>query len=455
MQNIFSLKYVFLSLFFFVSCSPTAQETYNFPTTISGQVKDTQGTAIPAAKVSLSTDTTLEAVVTDVNGFFYLKGFSSGKHRIKIEKVGFELFEADVPSAINGVSTINPILPRKMYSVPTIKPLSTGKVRINRNILETDFDGDGIYEPFVVKGAAFSPVPIGSTPTPQAIYDRSIYALVDMHANTVRTYSGVDKYFLQKAAQNNIRVMVGFWVNLDLDLSLPDIRKTVIDDFANLVFDLKDYPAILMWNIGNEQNYSSTPNNGNSQYWYSLVQEMAVAAYKVEGEKFHPVCAGNGGYANIGSVAKGADDASMSYVDLWASNAYEWNFGIFFTEYKKKSTKPIVISEFGIDALDNRTKTEYELTQAEFDSTNWNHIRTAGEVCVGGTVFEFTDEWWKDDKGNRTTHDYGGYSTGAHPDGYSNEEWWGVIAVTPDTDGDGLDEWRARKAYYMFQRNWK
>lgn len=91
--------------------------------------------------------------------------------------------------------------------------------------------------------------------------------------------------------QNNIRVIVGFWVNLDLDRSLPDVRQKVIDDFSNFVFDLKNYPAILMWNIGNEQNYSSTPNNGNSQYWYSLVQEMAVAAYTVEGEKFHPVCA--------------------------------------------------------------------------------------------------------------------------------------------------------------------
>ncbi len=455
MRKKFSLKYIFLPLLFFVRCNPTAQEDYNTPTTISGQVKDNQGVAISNARVFLSTAPTFDAVTTDANGLFYLKGFPSGKHRITIEKIGFELFGTDVPSAINGVSTINPILIRKIYSVPAIKPLSTGAVRINKNILETDFDGNGIYEPFVVQGAAFSPVPIGSAPIPQALYDRSIATLVDIHANTVRTYSGVDKYFLQKAAQNNIRVIVGFWVNLDLDLSLPDIRKKIVDDFSNFVFDLKEYPAILIWNIGNEQNYSSAPNNGNSQYWYSLVQEMAVAAYKVEGEKFHPVCASNGGYANIGSAAKNADDASMSYVDLWASNAYEWSFGNFFTEYRKKSAKPIVITEFGIDALDNRTKTEYEVTQAEFDSTNWNQMRTASDVCVGGTVFEFTDEWWKDDKGNRTTHEYGGYFTGAHPDGYANEEWWGIIAVTPDTDGDGLDEWRARKAYYMFQRNWK
>jgi hypothetical protein len=68
-------------------------------------------------------------------------------------------------------------------------------------------------------------------------------------------------------------------------------------------------------------------------------------------------------------------------------------------------------------------------------------------------VFEFTDEWWK--AGNSATHEYGGYATGAHPDGYSNEEWWGLIAVTPDANGDGLDEWRPRKVVAMFTKAWQ
>jgi len=225
-----------------------------------------------------------------------------------------------------------------------------------------------------------------------------------------------------------------------------------VDDFAAMVYDLKDYPGVLMWNLGNEQNYSTTPNNGNSPFWYSLAQEMAVAAYKVEGSSYHPVCISNGNHYNIGSSSMSAADTSLRYVDLWASNAYEQNFTNFFTAYRSKSSKPIVITEFGIDALNHVTKTEHEAVQAFFDSTNWVQIRTASDVCVGATVFEFTDEWWKD--GDPNSHDYGGYQTGAHPDGYSNEEWWGIIAVTPDADGDGFDEWRPRKAYDMFKRIW-
>ncbi|MHB1050286.1 MAG: carboxypeptidase regulatory-like domain-containing protein [Bacteroidota bacterium] len=441
-------------LFLFTAgCNPADEDLFTSPEVISGQVKDESGNSIPNAKVSLPTAPAFESVFTTEQGLFYLKGFPPGRHRMRVEKIGFADFETEVPAPINGVSTVNPRLIRRSYDVPAQKPVSKGPVRISGGILETDFDGDGKYEGFVVQGVAFSPAPIGGKPLTQAVYDRSILWLADLHANTVRTYSGVDKYFLHQAAMKNIRVIVGFWVDLNLDLSEYEVRQKIIDDFAAMVYDLKDFPGVLMWNLGNEQNYSSTPNNGSSPYWYSLCQELAVAAYKIEGEKYHPVCINNGNLHFIGEAHINANDEALTYVDLWASNAYEKDFTAFFTSYRQRSSKPIVITEFGIDALNDITKTEYETSQAIYDSTNWHQIRTAHDVCVGATVFEFTDEWWK--AGDPDRHDYGGYATGAHPDGFSNEEWWGIIAVTPDADNDGLDEWRPRKAYTMFKRNWE
>jgi hypothetical protein len=204
-----------------------------------------------------------------------------------------------------------------------------------------------------------------------------------------------------------------------------------------------------MWTLGNEQNYQ----NGNNPYWYSLAQELAIIAYNIEGENYHPVSINNGNVFNIGNASLNADDPSLTYVDLWATNIYEYDFTNSFNTFRSKSQKPIVITEFGIDALDNRINVEYEQTQAEYDSTNWQQILSNSDVCVGGTVFEYTDEWWKDTDPN--SHNNGGYNTGAHPDGYSNEEWWGLIRVTPDANGDGMDEWTPRLAYYMFQRNWQ
>ncbi len=55
----------------------------------------------------------------------------------------------------------------------------------------------------------------------------------------------------------------------------------------------------------------------------------------------------------------------------------------------------------------------------------------------------YSDEWWK--AGDPPAHDLGGYDTAAHPDGYSNEEWWGVMRVIED--GAGPDVMQPRQVY--------
>ncbi|MBU2446266.1 MAG: carboxypeptidase-like regulatory domain-containing protein [Bacteroidetes bacterium] len=431
-----------------VNCNSVPDDDYISPTIISGQVKNPENQPLANAKVTIPTAPEYDGAFTNDLGLYCLENFQPGKHRIKVELYGYEIYEADVPNPINCIATINPVLKRKTYSVPPIKPLSKGPVRINGKKLEVDFDGDGFFEQYFVKGAAYSIMPIGNKPITSKLEDRSIQYLKNMSANTIRTYGGASKPMLQKMAANNIRVIVGFWVNTDYDLSKSTIRQKVKDDFMKMVIDLKDSPGVLMWNLGNEQNYQ----NGNNSYWYSLIQELAILAYNIEGEKYHPVCGSNGKFYNIGSPSMSADDASLTYMDLWASNIYEFDFSGSFASYRTKTKKTVVLTEWGIDALDNRAKIEYEDVQATHDSLNWTQILKASDICVGGTVFEFTDEWWKDK--DPYSHDYGGYATSAHPDGYSNEEWWGVIAVTPDTNGDGLDEWRARKVYYTLQKLW-
>lgn len=439
-----------LVLIIIIGCTnEPKKDEYQNPTTISGVVKNSSGKVISDAKVSLATAPTYEGVLTSGSGQFYMTNVPAGKHTLKVEHIGYQTYLAEVPSAINGYSTINPVLKLTTYNVPAVKPLSAGPVRINNKKLEVDYDGNGVYEPYYVKGAAYSIMPIGNKPITSALEDISIQYLKYMNANTIRTYSTPGKTMLTKMAAENIRVISGFWVNTDLNLALTSVRQEVKDDFAKMVVDLKDNPGVLMWNLGNEQNYQ----NGNDSYWYTLCQELAVVAYEIEGEKYHPVCISNGNIYNIGDVSKNADDASLSYIDLWATNIYELNLTPQFVTYKSKSNKPLVITEFGIDALDDRIKQEYETMQAVVDSMNWAQILAASDVVVGATVFEYTDEWWK--AGDPNSHDYGGYPTGAHIDGYSNEEWWGLIAITPDTNGDGYDEWRPRQVYYMFKRNWK
>ncbi len=443
------LLVLFTSLLLLTGCvNDTANEEYVSPDVISGTVKNTSGLPLENAKVTLTTAPSYEGVFTSSAGVFQMEGFPAGKHTLKAELYGYEDFTAEVPKPYNGYSTVNPVLRSKTYNVPAEKPLSKGSVRIFNKKLEIDPDGDGTYSSFYVKGAAYSPVPIGNQPITEEQENRSIQYLKELNANTIRTYNGASRVLLQKLSSVGIYTILGFWVD-NTDLSLEENRDIIRNNFIRFVTEYKDAPGILFWNLGNEQNYV----NGDNLYWYSLCQELAVIAFNIEGENFHPVCISNGNIYNIGSASKNADDESLKYIDAWASNIYEINFTNTLNSYRTKSDKPIVFTEFGIDALDNRTKTEYELIQAEHDSLNWVQIMNNSDIVLGGTVFEFTDEWWK--AGNPYSKDFGGYQTGAHPDGYSNEEWWGLIRVNLDSNGDGMDDWTPRKVYYMFKQMWQ
>jgi len=438
----------------FCSCTnPQTDDHPGLPTSgsvIKGQVlDDSTSQPVPYVRVGLYFSSRIRYILTDSRGRFVISGIPPAVYTVRTQRAGFSDLQSDVPAGVNDTSTVTLRL-RWKREIPRQKPLGQGIVRINAKTLEEDYNGDGVYRPFVAKGVAFSPTPIGGYTVSRSAVDRSMFYLDSLHANTIRTYSGADPYLLSQAADHGVFVIVSFWVDGALDLSSPSGRDDIIGGFAAMVRTLKDYPSVLLWNLGNEQNYQA---NSNNPYWYDLVQELALTAYEIEGRSYHPVCASNGDFWNIGDAAKCADDASLSYMDLWGSNIYKINLSNSFSSYRTRTQKPLVITEFGIDALNNQTKTEQEDMQALVDSLNWTQIRAAADFCVGATVFEFTDEWWK--AGDPVHHDDGGYASSEHPDGFSNEEWWGLIAVTPDADGDGIDEWRARKAFWMFSRNWQ
>ena len=442
-----------LTLFLLEGCEgPEVEEVSLSGSVVVGRVlEDQTKLGVRYARVSLMAPQRVRLVLSREDGTFSIAGVPPTKYRLRVARAGFAESDVEVPAGMNDTSSVVISLQRNP-SIPPIKPLSQGPVRINLRVLEEDFDRNGAYRPLRVQGVAFSPAPIGSGGNvPQGLYDRCADWLDSLHVNTIRTYSGIDPTMLARASDHRIKVIVGFWVQTSYNLADPIRREELIGSFRSFVRGLKDSPAILMWNVGNEQNLPF--NNGDNPYWYDLVQELAITAFEVEGATYHPVCASNGDFTNIGNPAKRADDASLSYMDLWASNIYRFDLGASFASYRTRTNKPVVLTEFGIDALDHRTKREYEAVQAEFDSTNWMQILAASDVCVGGTLFEFTDEWWK--AGNPDSHDFGGYATDNHPDGYSNEEWWGLISLSPDADGDGRDEWRPRKAFRMFQQQWR
>jgi len=328
----------------------------------------------------------------------------------------------------------------------TIKLPSAGDVQVI---------GGNLYvagQPFLVKAVGYQPVPIGNTSgtwnrSDIAIYDRDFPLIKSMGANTIKTWSDVSSAMMAKADQYDVRVVAGFYVEGALNLSDVNTRNTLKNDFRNYVNAYKDSPALFAWSVGGEQNLL----NGDNPEWYTLANELAQIAYEEEGLNYHPVLIDNADISNIGYVAKSADDISLSYVDIWGVAFYRGrtiDFG--FSDIADRTHKPVFVSEFGIDAYDNNAVSLDEDSQAWWDKDIWNEIATAGN-SAGGSIMEYSDEWWKDPSGSASQHDTGGAQllAGSMPDDFANEEYFGVVSI--QDDGVNPDKVFPRPAYSLMQ----
>ncbi len=396
------------------------------------------------------------------------------------------------------------------------------KVRVYGRQLQTDFDQDGIYDTFTIKGVGYSPVPIGRHVSDwgsnifddDGILNRDFALLQAMKANTIRIWKGNDTEdytgrnkskittkTLNAAEQYGIKVIAGFWVDTPasgycgspyyppsfLNPNDPNYltdRNTIINNFGQYVQNFKDHPAILFWAIGNENNYSIS-----SYYlinWYSLANQMAQKAHEVEGANYHPVAVVNGEIATLGQSQYNTTDALSPNVDIWGANIYRGTtFGTLFSEYSAKSYKPLWISEYGADSW---YTSQFALrsdhfeegvagysdneTQSTIDISLWDEIVKNRNIAIGGTVMEYSDEWWKpyewiDGGTHNSTQEHFGFGKpdsncngvidngdGAPPpvpDGFFDEEWWGIMQISSNPIPFSPDVMSPRNIYYSYQ----
>ncbi len=341
---------------------------------------------------------------------------------------------------------------------------------------------DGI--PFTIKGAGYAPTPIGTDPETTSpygdyftssyasIYDRDIPLLRKMGANTVRLWgwNNIADHtdFLNKAYNNGtdpIYVIVSFWMGPSVypDISSPDARAQIKANFRNMVKAHKTNPAVLMYAIGNELNtpwmYGDKPSD-----LFSLINEMAQDAHIEEGVNYHPVTTPLADINLVNTIA--TYDSTMTNLDVWSVQLYRGSsFGSFFSDYAIVSRKPLAVLEYGIDAYDNRNGDEYEKIgtpyQATYAQSLWKEIVGSSNISSGGSIMAYSDEWWKGKHGHSypgcpdydpSLHSNCGYPAGSHPDGYSNEEWWGIMRTKDN--GSNPDIMEPRTAYYTLQSLW-
>jgi hypothetical protein len=252
-----------------------------------------------------------------------------------------------------------------------------------------------------------------------------------------------------------------------------------------MVKEYKDEPGILMWILGNENNYSciGTVNPWSTdeidrepdpqkqkamraQIYYSYVNDITRQIHEIDRE--HPVALGNGELVGLNFANEYARD-----VDLVACIIYRGKtFGNMFKSLRATFDKPVLLSEFGADAYDAFLKKEDQNMQAFFLELQWHQIyeNLAGNKegagnCLGGTIFEWSDEWWKHSQDNPDSwaiHDTesnwtnGSYYFDIRAEGNKNmnEEWFGIVALSEELES-GINKRVPRKAYYVIKDFWK
>ncbi|MGL1900888.1 MAG: hypothetical protein OCC49_02040 [Fibrobacterales bacterium] len=288
-----------------------------------------------------------------------------------------------------------------------------------------------IQRSYKIKSICWSPSGVGERgDTGEYPQHYSAYSVTDvplisaMNANTVRTYDAFEQnekglLVLDQLYENGIMVImqVASWYG-----AFPEKK------YMKAVRFFKNHPAILMWQVGNEFNYTNLYSDGK------LTDVEAVTAVKTaltdikNEDPNHPVSVGYGeGFADV--------YAQIEEADIWSLNIYRGEkLGDVFEEWKEISQKPLHISEYGSDAFDNENDRKDEDAQVLSDSLLTTIIMSnfsaldARNVAAGGSLYAFNDEWWK--SGEYENQNENGFPNGGvFPDGYANEEWWGVVDI--------------------------
>jgi hypothetical protein len=277
--------------------------------------------------------------------------------------------------------------------------------------------------PYHVRGVCWNPVPRGATHPAGLDYaglaPTDVPLMQQAGINTVRTYEALaDTAVLDRLYAAGIRVLSTVY-------GYGGDAASVVTARVNAA---KNHPAILGWVLGNEWNYNGLYTD--LSHADSLARINETAALVKAADQTHPVI------TVYGELPAEATLDAMPDIDIWGINAYRGiGFGDLFSVWETRSEKPMFLSEYGADAYnanlpDYDPESQGDATAALTDALLANSSAlTPNGVTLGGTIFEWADEWWK--AGNPNTQEAGGVAPGGgpHPDQTFNEEYWGVVDI--------------------------
>jgi beta-glucuronidase len=238
------------------------------------------------------------------------------------------------------------------------------------------------------------------------------------------------------------------------DYNDPVHQATMMKNVEAMVREHKDEPYVILWVLGNENNYGVACNaNTDPDAFYRFANKAAQRIKELDPAR--PVALVNGDDLYIEKFAADAPD-----IDIFSANVYrgDYGFGAFWENVRRVVNKPSYITEYGAPGYSSGTSiAQAEEDQAIYDKGNWLDIlgNSAGYQegagnAIGGVAFEWIDEWYKGY--TPALHSATTDVTGPFSGGYYFEEWFGLTG-----QGDGRHSpflRQLKKAYVMYKELW-
>ena len=291
----------------------------------------------------------------------------------------------------------------------------------------------------------------------------------EMGVNTIREYHQPfypNKELLRRMYQEHgIRVILGDFLGKytfgsgaswfeGTDYENPEHQKNMMDSVRRMVEEFKDEPYILLWLLGNENNYGVASNaDQKPKAYFQFANEVAKMIKSIDPD--HPVALCNGDTLYLDLFGQYAPD-----IDIYAANVYrgDYGFGAFWEQVRDAAGKPAFITEYGSPAYAKHLSLkDAEHLQALYHRGNWLDIEAniAGRPdspgnSLGGVAFQWLDEWWKNYE--PFYHDKKSDAIGPFPGGYYFEEWFGLIGQGNGRHSPFLRQ--LREAYFAYKEMW-
>lgn len=287
--------------------------------------------------------------------------------------------------------------------------------------------------PFNVKSVCYNPVRKGQThpaglmflnpsPADLAMLEKDFAMMREAGINTIRTYEAIlDDRVLNLLLRYQLRVIV----------PVLNYYQASAARSTEIVSKLKGHPTTLIWEMGNEWNYNHL-YGAEAGFSYDAAKNLVktTAALVKNLDRSHPTA------TVYGELPPQALVNELGDIDIWGLNVYSGlTFGDRFSRWTALSGKPMYFGEFGADAI-NRQRIDVDSQALATQSLLKELVQNLsslnpGNATIGGSIFEWNDEWWKDGKGSPAAQDVGGIAPGGgpYPDATFNEEYWGIVDI--------------------------